>query len=770
MPTATDRKLYISQQGLVVFPTMSVSSASIEVLEYLLTVRAAHRCRALPDIDHLEVKMGGLQDEARQCLTSSVIFSAQGIWTTDVSCKDVTESCPSLATLFPENRRTPRDEVDGGLISIRYVAVNQSKEESFIAMVTDDGCLKFTQEAKAPVAGNTEPRVCLTFECTDMSSQLRKCSTDVRNFMYKYKLVHPSMAFGFSSSFDDCADLIFGQDFDSIKISKGIKMITDINYFLKPDRVASAPCHHRIVPVSEGSFAFLCPPPSLGATESPPLLSLRCVAVAALIPPPGPPLGASQARPCSCCCCTHLWLSVYGPGSFPLGHPAWDSLETQLNPQHLANWQDFGLTLANDDPGAEPDVHKQPIRDDFTPDLRASFSGAGMPGKTPCLIHLMLFFKENFKGSGRTSVQVRQDLLDRVRRQFPHICSQQLTQIRQIVHDTLARLLGPPQPARKDRRTVMKSAIPACVSALCNIISRSTNDGFRNRCLNAMQVSNKRELSERLTEQLKAISDNPYGQHCISNQQSVLARQHQFPDGVDDEDGGRRASDGTNLGAISAQLAPLHQPTTQDMVGQEHREEDADFDVLDGTRVSCDGSPPRVRQEQVHQSTFEPTFKKPALSSSPNVLPWSSRAPAPVPAPSSVVSSSPSSSSSFYSASAVVPHHSVTSSRATPLYSSTTTTSPPPTSSLPPPERCPSHQSLSHSSRQYGCKRSSEMCVAEEAKSNRPTAQGDARPARDHDGCGGDADDVQLMQETLSGELGNNWFESLMDPADWLAD
>ncbi|XP_071504978.1 uncharacterized protein [Diadema antillarum] len=253
------------------------------------------------------------------------------------------------------------------------------------------------------------------------------------------------------------------------------------------------------------------------------------------------------------------YFSVYGPGSIPLAHPSTGSLEGILNLQHLVSWEDLGLALANEEAGEETGPKMPPIRDAI-PDARLTLSS--QTTSLPPLIVIMVFLKENSKG-GTTSVQQKKDLLRRVRQEFPHIWAQQFGRIRGIVGDTLASLLGNP-PARRylvfiifdQRKMVMEKAISLSSSALCNIITHSTNDSLRQHCLQHMQATNTKELGEKLVEKLTMIGMGPLGTPIAGVSQCGHGSQPQFPPKAHDEDETMSALDAGNLGGVPEQLSP----------------------------------------------------------------------------------------------------------------------------------------------------------------------------------------------------------------------
>eukprot|EP00057_Strongylocentrotus_purpuratus_P014504 XP_011668978.1 PREDICTED: uncharacterized protein LOC763563 [Strongylocentrotus purpuratus] len=654
------------------------------------------------------------------------------------------DDCPSLASVLSEDLHNSVAETKArdGASRMRYIAVNQSKEDTY-TVTMENGGLDIIHEGACSAVQNTWSEVTITLECSSTVMELSRCAMDVRNFLFKFKLVHPSISVGLSSTSDELLLYNFGEEqLESASVCHGINMITDPRYFIISDGVEGAPCHH-LSPVSEGSFVFLSP--SLSTSESP--LSLRCVAVATLVPPPSRPsaplLQAQAVTP------SQLWLSVYGPGSFPLAHPAWSPMETQLNLKHLVKWEDLGLALAGGELEAGPGSLNLPIRDCFKPDLQAFFCGCTKPCEPSHIIHLMLFLKENFKGCAMTAPN-RLALLNRVRQEFPRICAQQLSRIQKIIHDTLAKLLGSSRPARKDRAAIMKSAVPSIKSSLHKIISHSTNDAFRRRCLDSVQASNCLDLTDRLSRHLNALCERPPGHQGNDHSQSAVDSQRQFPCEGDDEDGGRVPSDDSNLVSSSSSWMPHHQETAApDTLLTEESEEDADFDLLDETRLQhCDSmevnqdaipalcsvprpsSCPQRNQDQsspfVSTLPVNPSSTLPSLSASSRLLPSSSAQAKKQARPSASNQSTSCSSSSL----------------------------PPGSSShVQPCEGIPYHGNMT--------------ADGMDASSGRP----DAGPAHGDEQKRNKVqdNDVQMMQESLSGELGNDWFETLMDHDDWMS-
>nr|XP_054757959.1 uncharacterized protein LOC129264120 [Lytechinus pictus] len=479
-------------------------------------------------------------------------------------------------------------------------------------------------------------------------------------------------------------------------------------------------------------------------------------------------------------------------------------METWLNLKRLVKWKELGLApAAGGEMGAGPGSPSPPTRDCFKVDLQTTFYGCTNTSEPLHIIHLILLFKENFKGSTMT-VQDRLDLLNRVRQEFPHICTQQLSRIQKIIHDTLAKLLGSSRPARKDREAIMKSAVPSIKSSLHKIISHSANDTFRRRCFDALQADTCMELTDQLSDHLNVLCERPNSQHRNFHSQSAVGSQGQFPCEGDDEDGGKVPSDDFNL-ASSSSSCWMPQEIAQETVLTEENEDDADFDLLDETRpppsdsvrVSQCGVPamtsearlsssrlletrnsaPQFSEARLSSSSLRPSetrqsalqfsetmlssskFSETRSSSSSSKFPQVSH-----PGSNKWTSVSPSSAeerkkrslerwpSAQHSSEARIPSSSEL-SEANTLASSQWTS-------------CPSTLLSSEILRQYQtCDGDSKHTDGMSASSGKP----EARPVLgDAEEDGVKDNDVQVMQEHLAGEVGNDWFETLMDHDDWV--
>ncbi|XP_072169679.1 uncharacterized protein [Diadema setosum] len=522
-----------------------------KVVEFILPAKTG-RWGSKHSIHEVDVCINRLQDSDGEAAgMCDLQISAYGPGVVSLRSEDLIECCPDLLSLRCEGR-CPSSEVTAGS-PISCVLKTQSCCLSSI-IETEGGIPEVTVKSTPSSTEIVRPEFTVSLQCHGPASQLRVVMEQLQPLVYKYKIVHPMVVFQLLSCFEDSA-----KQFELrlerkpyITVSSHINVIVDVSFFLGAGRLPLPSCHRVVKPVSGGSFTF--PFPSLCFGDSRPLL--RCTAVGLLIPPGGPTDGVSPAN------WSQLWFSVYGPGSIPLAHPSTGSLEGILNLQHLVSWEDLGLALANEEAGQETGPKMPPIRDAI-PDARLTLTS--QTTSLPPLIVIMVFFKENSIG-GTTSVQQKKDLLRRVRQEFPHIWAQQFGRIRGIVGDTLASLLGNP-PARRDRKTVMEKAISLSSSALCSIITHSTNDNLRQHCLKHIQATNTKELGEKLVEKLTIIGMGPLGTPIAGVSQCGHGSQPQFPPKAHDEDETISALDAGNLDGVPEQLSPWQ--TTPDSAKME---------------------------------------------------------------------------------------------------------------------------------------------------------------------------------------------------------
>ncbi|XP_054759611.2 uncharacterized protein LOC129265668 [Lytechinus pictus] len=207
-----------------------LSQVCIEILECVLTHRATFKSIGHSAEDVLDVRFS--RSENTGC--NNVNFKVQGTWTSLLSCKGVLDGCPSLASVLDEGvpMTTGETEASGDAACMRYIAVNRSKEDRY-TITMQSGRLDVCHEEAGLAVENTQTDVTITLKCPSTMEELAKCCLDVRNFLFKFKLVHPLIAVGLSSK---CDKLDF-KNFEERKIEfasicHGIDIITDPRYFL----------------------------------------------------------------------------------------------------------------------------------------------------------------------------------------------------------------------------------------------------------------------------------------------------------------------------------------------------------------------------------------------------------------------------------------------------------------------------------------------------------------------------------------------------------
>nr|XP_054759611.1 uncharacterized protein LOC129265668 [Lytechinus pictus] len=207
-----------------------LSQVCIEILECVLTHRATFKSIGHSAEDVLDVRFS----RSKNTGCNNVNFKVQGTWTSLLSCKGVLDGCPSLASVLDEGvpTTTGETEASGDAACMRYIAVNWSREDRY-TITMQSGRLDVCHEEAGLAVENTQTDVTITLKCPSTMEELAKCCLDVRNFLFKFKMVHPLIAVGFSSKCDKLDFKNFEErKFEFASVCHGIDIITDPRYFL----------------------------------------------------------------------------------------------------------------------------------------------------------------------------------------------------------------------------------------------------------------------------------------------------------------------------------------------------------------------------------------------------------------------------------------------------------------------------------------------------------------------------------------------------------